>query len=407
MTLGPSGALVLVILAALPTRAQQPPAPDADRLLARAMELHQAGDILGAMEAYEEVLKLAPDRADARSNLGAVYARLGRYEDATRQYRLALSAGDDPKIRFNLGLALYKSARLSEAAGELARVVETWPSAEPPNNAAVLLLADCYLQLGLDRQVVELLDPLASRFGDDRAYAYLLGTALIQQQQLERGQTIIDRIFRAPNSPEAHVLMGVALLERKDYPAAAQEFAKAIALNPDLATVHSLNGRALLGTGDPEGATREFRRELQANPNDFEANLFLGHLRKNEGRHAEARDYLTRALQMRPHDLSARHALASLLVAAGETDVAREHLERVVSEAPEFVEAHVLLATVYYRLNRRDDGDRHRGLVEKLNAERQGRQPGAQEDLGPAYRGQPLPGAKPPKPPGPGQEPPP
>ena len=39
--------------------------------------------------------------------------------------------------------------------------------------------------------------------------------------------------------------------------------------------------------------------------------------------------------------------------------------------------AHVSLATVYYRLHRKQDGDRERDIVLKLNAEKQAAEPGA------------------------------
>jgi hypothetical protein len=80
---------------------------------------------------------------------------------------------------------------------------------------------------------------------------------------------------------------------------------------------------------------------------------------------------------MRPHDAGARFSLAGLHVSRGETDQARVLLEGVVADHPTFTEAYVLLATVYYRLQRREDGDRMRARVEALNAEAQARQPGA------------------------------
>ena len=40
-------------------------------------------------------------------------------------------------------------------------------------------------------------------------------------------------------------------------------------------------------------------------------------------------------------------------------------------------ETHVLLATAYYRLKRKDDGDRERAEVARLTAANQARQPGA------------------------------
>ena len=45
---------------------------------------------------------------------------------------------------------------------------------------------------------------------------------------------------------------------------------------------------------------------------------------------------------------------------------------------PHFVEAHVSLATVYYRLKRKEDGDRERAIVLKLNAEKPGSRAGGQ-----------------------------
>ena len=55
-------------------------------------------------------------------------------------------------------------------------------------------------------------------------------------------------------------------------------------------------------------------------------------------------------------------------------------LEGVAREFPEFSEARVLLASVYYRLGRKEDGDREKAAVLKLTAETQAKQPGAQNN---------------------------
>src|SRR5918999_697457 len=97
-----------------------------ERLLARAMELHQAGDMLGAIDTYKAALTIIPDRADALSNLGAAYVRLGQ-----------------------------------------------------------------------DEELIALLRPREQMFGNDLAYAYLLGTALLHAGQAAEGQTYVDRVFGA------------------------------------------------------------------------------------------------------------------------------------------------------------------------------------------------------------------
>ena len=69
--------------------------------------------------------------------------------------------------------------------------------------------------------------------------------------------------------------------------------------------------------------------------------------------------------------------MATLDLQDGQTEQARVELEKLTKEIPQFVEAHVSLATVYYRLKRKEDGDRERAIVLQLNAEKQAAEPGA------------------------------
>src|SRR5215210_4820174 len=97
---------LVIALAAAPVQGQGQSAQDYERLFARALELQQAGDTLGAIDTYKAALAIAPDRSDALSNLGAAYVRLGQFDDAVAQYLAALKS--DPAngtVRLNLALA--------------------------------------------------------------------------------------------------------------------------------------------------------------------------------------------------------------------------------------------------------------------------------------------------------------
>src|SRR5262245_36688151 len=83
--------LALLVCGFAQRAAGQSRSAQADQLVARALQSQQAGDIEAAVRDYKAVLAIDPNRADARSNLGAAYARLGRYEDAIEQYRLSLA----------------------------------------------------------------------------------------------------------------------------------------------------------------------------------------------------------------------------------------------------------------------------------------------------------------------------
>ena len=231
-----------------------------------AIQLHQSGDLDGAIREYREFLKARPDVVAIRSNLGAALAKSGRYEEAISEYKLALDK--DPQnaaILLNLAIANYKVAQIPTAAAELAQVHQL----QPNNKQAVLLLADCELRLGENKKVIDLLTPLEQDSQSDKAFTYLLGTALIRDKQADRGQVLVDRILRDGDSAEARLLLGTTKFYVHDYAGALADLKKAVELKPDLPDVFSYYGLALLSTGDETGAAEAFRKELKTNPNDF------------------------------------------------------------------------------------------------------------------------------------------
>jgi len=365
---------VLTLLAAKPLQGQSSDADTAQRVFEHAVEMQQAGDYIGAIDAYKTVLTFDPRRLDALSNLGASYVHLGQFDEGIAQYQSALAI--DPQnlqVRLNLGLAYYKSGRVHAAIDPLKEVAE---SPQPPKNA-LLLLGDCYLQIGRPADVVALLQPREALFDKDLAYAYVLGMALLQTDNEHDGQRYIDRIFSAGDSAEAHLLLAIAHLNKLAYPPAKEELEKAMKLNPRLPTLNSAYGRALLGVGDTGAAEQAFRREIAVNPNDFEATLMLGSLRRSAQDFDTSLIYLTRALEIHPNDLTARKLVASLKLQTGAVDEAVTMLEEIVKDAPEMVDAHVQLATAYNRLKRKDDADRERAIVERLNQANQAKESGA------------------------------
>ena len=78
--------------ALVPVHGQTPASPEFDKLVAQAVQLHQAGDLLGAVDAYTAALRIQPDHPGVRSNLGAAYVKLGKYDEAIEQYRAAIRA---------------------------------------------------------------------------------------------------------------------------------------------------------------------------------------------------------------------------------------------------------------------------------------------------------------------------
>ena len=363
-------ALVLASVPLAPAQAQMTP----QQLVQDAMQKQQAGDLEGAVTEYRQFLKLHPDAAAIHSNLGAALVGLGRFEEALPEYKTALK--QSPKLasaRLNLALAYYKMGRIDDAVTELEKVYVE----EPANHQAVLLLADCYLRMAREDDVIRILEPEEQKYPDDLAVAYMLGTALIRQKRVEEGEVLVDRILRNGDSAEAHLMMGSAKMNVQDYAGARDEFAKAVALNPNLPEVHVLYAKALVFTGDSDMSAKEYKTELTVDPYNFDANLQLGATARQEQNYDEAKKYFERAQETRPGDPGVRYQLALVAIDQGRLDDARQILEGLVKQSPQFTEAHVSLSLVYYRLKRPEDSKRERETVLKLTAEAQAKQPGA------------------------------
>jgi Flp pilus assembly protein TadD len=223
--------------------------------------------------------------------------------------------------------------------------------------------------MGQDARVVELLSPLEAELGDDRLYAYVLGTALLRQNDLQKGLAMIDRLFRGGETAVGHLLLGLQHMRRVDSRQAIPELQQTTELNPNLPTVHSLLGVALMNANDRPAAMAAFRRELKANPNDFRPTSGWG---SSSGTRTARRSVRlpcpsgTAAAE----DPDVMYGVARIQMGRDDWAAAQKTLEELTASTPAFEGGHVLLATVYYRSGHKEDGDRERAIVEKLKAER-------------------------------------
>jgi tetratricopeptide (TPR) repeat protein len=350
---------------------------DPGELLKEAIAFHQQGKLEDAIRDYDLFLDMYPDNTGVRSNLGAALAASGNYARAIDEYKLALLKTQDPQVKLNLALAYYKSTDYLHAAEELEAVHE----ADTTNRQAAILLADCKLHTGEFKASIALLEPLHTANPNDPAVDYILGTALIRDGQVEAAQRVINPLLGGPDSAEKRLLIGMSKFAARDFAGAREDLKAAAQMDPKLPDVNASYALALFSSGETAESRQYFEKELQRDPNDFESNLHLGMmLRTDDQNYPKALECLNRALAVRPGNLAVRYQVALVRMAQGKQEEARTELEDIVKLAPTFTEAHVSLATVYFRENRKEDGNRERALVQKLNEAQQARQPKPQSE---------------------------
>jgi len=338
-------------------------APSPEQLFRDAVAAQQRGDDKTAIAKYQELIRSRPDVVEVRANLGAALAHEGRYDEAIEQYEAALAKlPDNPGLRLNVALAYYKKGDLAQAAARF----ETLRKAEPGDVRVATLLADCYSRLGRDPEAVAVLTPVEAAHPEDLNVAWGLGSALIRSGKQVEGLKRIVTVAEKGNSAEANLLAAETYLALSEFERAGVYVEAARKLNPQLKGLNSLSGRVKQYLGDFAGSKADLTKALAENPNDFDAHVTMAAVLNLERDVDGAKKHAERALELRPTSPLARYEMARVQRSLGDIQGAVSNFEKVIAAEPDWLRPHIELAALYYRLNRKEDGQRERAIVDKM-----------------------------------------
>src|SRR5258707_9745497 len=136
----------------------------------------------------------------------------------------------------------------------------------------------------------------------DVAFAHFqLGYAYTALKRSDEARAEYERaIALDAKMPEAHLNLGILLLNSQQYAAAVTPLTKALELLPAQSRPRSLLAVAQDRSGDQEAAARSFEGVLHLAPNDLTANRYLRDLDLRRGKPAEADARLCHALEISP-----------------------------------------------------------------------------------------------------------
>ncbi len=210
---------------------------------ARALALHQAGQIDEAERVYGAILDAEPNNASVLHYLGVARYQRGDHETAARHIRKALDLNNhEPMAHSNLGLVCMALRRLDEALLCFDEAL-----AQDPDNALA------YNNRGLVQHDLRHFDQAAADFTRAtslradfvEAFANLGKTRLAQKHYAEALAACDTAVALAPGLATAHALRGSVLRELRRQDEALESWARALALQPDFAEVHFNCGGAL------------------------------------------------------------------------------------------------------------------------------------------------------------------
>ena len=195
-------------------------------------------------------------------------------------------------------------------------------------------------------QAVSELEASAQRNPDDPKGWVLLGLAYLDRNEYPRALEAFQRaVTVGPESAEAHNWLGVALAEKADLPAAIAEFRRAVALDSKYGRAYSNLGSTLAQSGDYAGAVQVFRQALALEPNSVGAHLNLGTALRETGDLDGALEHLRKVADSDPNDASVQYQLGQTLGQSGNAPDAIAAFERALALDPEKREAYYALGS--------------------------------------------------------------
>ena len=259
----------------------------------RGVASYNAGDLPGALTAFQQATSSEPKAYEAHYALGITSERMGKNGDALEHYREAykLNPNYDAAIAA-YGFLLYKQGNKAEAetfltdqqaknnksVGLMTALAEV-KSLQGDSTTAQKLASDALTAEAKYEPAMVLIARDHYRRGRLDLASYVL-TAILDGQKTteEREKNLPAKTNppRAPNNAEAHFLRAVIYQKQGERLAAAKWFESAGKLRPDLVEARLQLGLIRIEANDAEGALDPLQKAVAYASGNVEAHLALG-----------------------------------------------------------------------------------------------------------------------------------
>lgn len=331
----------------------------------RAAAALAAENYPAAEKGFQAVLREQPRNVAALSNLGVIYSRTSRSDQAIAVYRKALELSpDDKAILLNLGLVYLRRDDHAHALPLFARVV----ALDPRHLQARQLLAVCRAYTGQLAPAIHDLEELRAADPHDANILFLLGFVYLKNHDPEKAKAVFEQMFETAGPVQAEFLLGKAYYEATQFPQAEESFLKVLRLDPKFPGAHLELGKVYISMRRTDDAIRELESALKENPGDADASYFLGGALVQDGRFTEGIPYLERAKAAKPDFWAPYFYLGKARLRLEQPAEAVTLLRRAVKLNPEEASAYQLLGQALKASGRPAEATQAFRKVEELRA---------------------------------------
>lgn len=147
-------------------------------------------DYNSAVSAFEKCAEIKPDFADVYFNLGSIYEKLNRLEEAASSYKKAFELNGPVEAGLNLAKILYNQEKLEESLTYIEKVAEKNETVSVLNLKGVILN-----KMERYGEAVQAFDRAILKSPKDIVTRMNLGIALVNNSDFERARKVFEYIL--------------------------------------------------------------------------------------------------------------------------------------------------------------------------------------------------------------------
>ena len=305
-----------------------------DQLFSRVQQAMQARQMDAATQVLDEIVRLAPGNAAARTNLAQILIQLGRQADALPHLEEVFRMRpNDAEAGTQLGAA-YERANLNEKARDVyLHIIKVWPRHAPT------LFSLGRLSFFQDRDyktASEWFGKLVQLDPRNVDASYLLGLSRLQELDTSGAEAAFKRAVQAdPKYFKAIHQLGLLHESAGREAEALAAFRDVVRYGGNSSEAQQAGRRIELFGGDVETA-----RKVRENTSLAVKAMGAGDL-------PTARVLLEEILSLVPNNVLARYNLATVYSQEGDNDKAGEQLRAAIAVDPQHYLSHYGLAIIY------------------------------------------------------------
>ncbi len=328
------------------------------------MALQKNKDYAGAERAYRQASAVSPDNAEILKALGVVCQKQLKYKESLDAFQEILKrAPQYPGVNLLLGISYYSLNEFDKAVESERRELV----GDPSSHQARYYLALALNALDRRAEAIEQLERLRADNPRDPALLYQL--ALFYKHATEHiGQELAEL---SPDSEWAHALKGELYADGQRYQEAILEFQEALKKNPDFPGMHFALGQVYWLQRDYEHAQPQLELALMEDPLQPLANFYMGDILVSRKEFQKAIPHLAVTISTYPKLTQAYFLLGKCYAGAGDRQRALGAFKKALEQDPNYKEVHYQLSELYAGLGDKDKSQMELQIFQKLTKEGQ------------------------------------